>query len=163
MLELFLSHRSELVDYARRIVGDRAHAEDVVQEAYLRLTAGTSEPSPGEPLAYLYRVVRNLALDVRRRLARDGRRFTDDAGDRIHHLPADRPSPEAEVAARRDLDAVAAALAELPERTRIALEMHRFGGHSMREIARRLGISTGLVHALIVDGLEHCRSRLARR
>ena len=54
-------------------------------------------------------------------------------------------------------------MAELPTRTRIALEMHRFGGSTLRDIADHLGISIGSAHRLVVDGLEHCRERLCRR
>src|SRR3546814_11129897 len=62
---------SDLLDYASKIVGDRSHAEDVVQEAYLRFDAATAERSIGEPLSYLFRIVRNLSLDLRRRIGRD--------------------------------------------------------------------------------------------
>jgi RNA polymerase sigma-70 factor (ECF subfamily) len=54
------------------------------------------------------------------------------------------------------------AMAELPERTRIALMMHRFDGFKLRDIAAHLGISVALAHALVYEGLEHCRRRLAR-
>jgi len=54
-------------------------------------------------------------------------------------------------------------MAELPERTQIALEMHRLGGCKLREIADRLGISVGLAHGLVAEGIEHCRRRLHRR
>ena len=54
-------------------------------------------------------------------------------------------------------------MAELPERTRIALELHRFGECTFKEIAAHLGISVGLAHALVIQGLEHCRARLYRR
>jgi RNA polymerase sigma-70 factor (ECF subfamily) len=53
-------------------------------------------------------------------------------------------------------------MAELPERTRIALMMHRFDGFKLRDIAAHLGISVALAHALVYEGLEHCRRRLAR-
>ena len=58
----------------------------------------------------------------------------------------DRPSPEAEAVGRGELRAVQAALLELPERTRIALEMHRFGGATLKDIADFLDISVGLAH-----------------
>ena len=158
-----MAHRGELVNYASRIVGDRAHAEDVVQEAYLRFSSAAADQAIAEPLAYLYRVVRNLSLDLRRSLGRESDRLVADADAAVGELPEDRPSPEAEVGARRDLLVIARALGELPERTRIAIEMHRFGGCSFRQIARHLDISVGLAHSLVIEGLEHCRRRLLRR
>ena len=162
-LALYMAHRGDLVNYASKIVGDRAHAEDVVQEAYLRFDAAVDERRPGEPLAYLYRIVRNLSLDVRRHVARDRARQMPDGEATAREVGADDPSPEAEAGAREQLQAMMAAMAELPERTRIALEMHRFGGCTFKTIAEHLGISVGLAHALVIDGLEHCRERLFRK
>lgn len=167
-LSLYLAHRSDLVNYASGIVGDRAQAEDVVQEAWLRFGAaadGRREEGRGltEPLGYLYRIVRNLAVDGRRRLAREQTLMEAGDGGTAETCVDEKPSPEAEILARDELRLLQAAMAELPERTRIALEMHRFGGATIKDIARHLGISVGLVHALLVDGLEHCRARLCRR
>lgn len=65
------------------------------------------------------------------------------------------PSPEAVVLHRDDYARVAAAMAELPERTRIALEMHRFGGAKLREIAAFLGISLPLAEHLASAWVDH--------
>lgn len=83
-LKLFLDHRATLVDYATPIVGDRMRAEDVVQEAYIRFAPGAADGAAAgrvaQPVGYLYRIVRNLALDVTRR------RRTEDH-NRLHHRP----------------------------------------------------------------------------
>jgi RNA polymerase sigma-70 factor (ECF subfamily) len=162
-LDTFLAHRGALVSYATRIVGERADAEDVVQDAYLRFEAAEPERRLDEPRAYLFRIVRNLALDLRRRIGRDHLRCAADAGAALAGLATDDPSPETEAEARSDLRRLSAAMAELPARTREALELHRLQGLTIREIAARLGISTGLAHALVTDGLEHCRQRLRGR
>jgi RNA polymerase sigma factor, sigma-70 family len=162
-LTLYLSHRRDLVNYATGIVGDRAHAEDVVQEAWLRFGEAMEGRGLAEPLGYLYRIVRNLAVDGRRRLTRERRLMEPDAEMAVERQADDTPSPEAEALARDELRLLMAAMAELPDRTRVALEMHRFGGATIKDIAGHLGISVGLVHSLLVDGLEHCRARLCRR
>lgn len=163
ILALYVAHRDQLVDYASKILDDRAHAEDVVQEAYLRLDAAATTRLLGEPLRYLYRIVRNLALDTRRGLQRDRKRLVPDDGTTVADIREDRPSPEATAVARDELRVMSEAMAELPERTRIALELHRFGECTFKEIAAHLGISVGLAHALVIQGLEHCRARLYRR
>lgn len=163
ILALYIAHRDQLVDYASKILNDRGHAEDVVQEAYLRLDAAASTRLLGEPLRYLYRIVRNLALDTRRCLQRDRRRLVTDDGSAVADIREDRPSPEATAVARDELRVMSAAMTELPERTRIALELHRFGECTFKEISTHLGISVGLAHALVIQGLEHCRARLYRR
>ena len=160
-LGLFLAHRHELLSYATRIVGDHARAEDVVQDTYLRLANMTAGKFVDAPVGYLYRIVRNLAIDGRRRERREARHFVAD-GEKADEIAADHPSPEATASDREDMRRLAAALAELPERTRVAVEMHRFGGCTLQTIATHLGISIGLAHALVIDGLEHCRTRLCR-
>ncbi len=72
----------------------------------------------------------------------------------------EKPSPEAETIARQELERVLAAMAELPERTRLALEMHRLGGLKLREIAQRLGISTSMAQVLVVEAVRHCQRSL---
>jgi RNA polymerase sigma-70 factor (ECF subfamily) len=162
MLALYVAHRDALVNYANGIVGNREQAEDVVQEAYLRFDSGSAGRLIEEPVGYLYRIVRNLALDGRRRWMRESRHL-DQAGETaVNAAVEQRPSPEDQILARGEIQLLAEALAELPARTRIAVEMHRFGGCKLKEIAAHLGISTTLAHDLVFQGVEHCRRRLRR-
>jgi len=161
-LDIFLAHRAALVDYATPIVGDRMRAEDVVQEAYIRFRAAGASQSAGrgivQPVGYLYRIVRNLALDWARRLKLEGGRA--DAGAALAELPSPAPSPERTALYRDELRQVAAALAELPARTRTAFELHRLGGRTLHQVAGELGISVGLAHRLVHDAITHCAERL---
>ena len=158
ILALYLAHRGALVNYASTIVGDRARAEDVVQEAWLRFGAAAENRRLEEPVGFLYRIVRNLAVDGRRRLTREGR--TVEADHDAVDVPLDYPSPEAEAVAREELRLLRRAIAELPERTRVALEMRRFGGLKLREIAARLGVSVTVAHEIVAEGIAHCRRRV---
>ena len=162
ILGVYMAHRGELVSYASGIVGDRASGEDVVQEAYLRFVDASRSRPVEEPTGYLYRIVRNLALDGRRRLTREALHVAADTGGAVEQIAADHPSPEAEAVGKDEMRLMMAALAELPDRTRIALEMHRFRGAKLQDIAKHLGVSVGTAHALVIDGLEHCRARLCR-
>lgn len=160
---LYAAHQGALVRYALGILGDSARAEDVVQEAYIRFWNAARDRLVEEPVAYLYRIVRNLALDTYRQGQRERTAMTKT--DQLAGLDptADTsPTPEHAIQYRDDLDRVTTALAELPERTRIALEMHRLGGCKLREIAAALGISTSLAHKLVADGVEHCKRRLGK-
>jgi RNA polymerase sigma factor (sigma-70 family) len=153
-----MTHQAELVAYAATIVGCRARAEDVVQEAYLRFEDATGNRELTQPVGYLYRIVRNLAVDGSRRLALESRHIDGDAV--AAEARADEPSPEDAAVHRDELKIVAAALAELPLRTRRALEMHRLEGLKLKDIAQRLGISIALAHGLVHEGLAHCQRRL---
>ncbi len=153
-----MANRAALVDAAQPIVGDRSRAEDVVQDAYLKLDQTPAEAVPDRPLAYLYRMVRNLAIDHARRLTLERRHG---AGEPVPETVATaEPSPEEALVARDTLRRLAEALAELPPRTRTVFEMSRVGGRNAEQIAAALGISVSLVYTLLRDAMTHCRARL---
>lgn len=165
LLSQFLAHRRQLVSYADTIVRDHGLAEDIVQEAYLRLDrrtggAAVRTAEVREPVSYLYLIVRNLAIDTLRRAGRE--QTSVGFGQGPFDSPADQPSPEAEVMSRHEVRQLDAALQALPERARTALILHRVHGMKLADIAARLGVSVGTAHALVVDALEHCKSKLAR-
>lgn len=157
-LQLYLAHRAALVDYARPIVGCRARAEDVVQEAWLRFSGQQDDADIRHPASYLYRIVRNLALDQTRRTATE--KAQPDGDDILAELPSSSASPEQAVSQQNELDAISRALEELPQRTRIAFEMHRLGGFTLQQVANHLNVSVSLVHQLVRDAMSHCMARL---
>lgn len=161
-LRLYMTHRSALVAYASAIAGSHAQAEDVVQEAWFRLKRANDFDLVQEPVAYLYRLVRNLAIDTRRTLTRETARTASESAADV--LTDEQPSPEQAILARDELRVVLEALAELPERTRIAVRMNRMEGRKLQEVANHLGLSITRTHALIAEGIAHCdRLRGKRR
>lgn len=157
---LFAEHRRSLVDYAAGIVGSRTQAEDLVQEAWLRFDQAARQQFLKEPLGYLYRIVRNLALDGQRRAALESRIFSGSAEVAASVLPDAQPSAEMVALHKDELRLLREALTELPDRTRIAFEMHRLGDCKLREIAAVLKISTPMVQILVMDALQHVKHRL---
>ena len=159
-MALYLAHRRRLVDYAGGIVGDPGQAEDVVQDAFLRFRCGMAGRLIEEPVGFLYRVVRNLALDRRRRLKLEARYMQGDAAETAQEIAADRASPEQEASDREALLRIQQVIAALPPRTRTALEMHRFGGATLKDIAGHLGISISMAQVLVVEGIRQCQRAL---
>ncbi len=155
-LQVFGTHRSAPVNYASGIVGSSALAEDVVQDAWLKLERAGDAEVIRDPLQYLYRVVRNLAIDGRRRTARYNARMGGDMEAATFTAPDEAPSAERAMIANEALDAVMAAIAGLPEKQRIAIELYRFGDFKLREIAEQLDISLSFAHRLIAEGLAQC-------
>lgn len=153
--EQFLAHRAMLRDAAARILGCRQRAEDVVQDAYIKVIEVSSSFEARQPLAYLHRIVRNLALDRQRRASFESLVFA--CADEGLNVASEHATPEAILCKRQRLSLVACALAELPARTRHVFELYRHGGHTQREIAAQLGISTTLVNFMLRDATEHCR------
>lgn len=160
-LDIYIVHRGELVGYARKILGDDFHAEDVVQDAYFQFVNATQEKQIVEPLAYLYGIVRNKCFDLQRKLARDQSRDDLDSNAALSLLEEEKPSAERNLAAKQELQIVKQALQDLPKRTRIAFEMHRFGNHTYPEIAKHLGVSVGTAHSLVLHALDYCSDKLS--
>ncbi|MEX0308925.1 MAG: RNA polymerase sigma factor [Tateyamaria sp.] len=130
---------------AFRMLGDTAEAEDVVQEAMLRLWKQAPDWRSGEAQVstWLYRVVANLCTDRLRKRPRSGVALDDVAE------PADpAPSAEAQLQNAARLEALRQALADLPERQCLALTLRHFEGASNPEIAARLDISVEAVESL---------------
>lgn len=155
-LALYLSLRSALVNYASGIVGDRAQAEDVVQEAYIRFTTADATPI-AHPASYLYRIVRNVALDWVRRPAPESLSSMPDQAEGVAH---DAPTAEHVVLYRDELRILGEALAELPERTRRAFTLYRLDGLTLQQVADRLGISVVRAHQLVREAILHGSRRL---
>ena len=157
---LYSAHQQELLIYARRLVKDSSTAQDITQDAWLRFSDAVRDTWPDNPVAYLYRIVRNLALDSQRRARLETDLFVDNAEDIASRQPGPWPSVEEAVITRDELNRLEQALAELPARTRLAVEMHRIGGYKLREIAAHLDVSLSMAQYLVKEGIKHCQKRL---
>lgn len=158
-LDVFLTLRRELVAYASKIIGDRVQAEDIVQEAYIRFIPGKA-PEQGnveQPTAYLYRIVRNLALDLKRSRSREQ---AQQSAPPAWVLPSHVSDPADICQHSMALDRLALALQAMPEASRTAVEMHRFGGCTLAQIAERLGISLTSAHRLLREALVNLAREL---
>lgn len=139
---LFHRHNQELRAFAGQHGGHEA-AEDLVQEAYLRLMQHPDPSSIDNARAFLYRTVANLSIDQHRRQAVRDRFHSEPQEDdqELADLAGTEPVPETRLAAQQELQALNAILLELPETTRNAFVLYRLEGLSHKEIALRLGIS----------------------
>ena len=143
---------------AFRMLGDAAEAEDVAQEAMMRLWRAAPDWRTGEAKVstWLYRVAANLCTDRLRK-----RRRTVPGLEAVPE-PLD-PTPGAEAglqeAARRD--ALCAALLQLPERQRAAVVLRHIEGLANPEIAEILKIGVEAVESLTARGKRALRKALA--
>lgn len=157
---VFVEHRPQLQRAAFKILGNAERAQDVVQDTYLKMIEAAAVFNAKQPLAYLFQMVRNLAIDAHRRSALEARFFVgeEDGMD----VPASSGTPESLSVNRQDLRIVADALAQLPDRTRLAFELHRLGGLTQREIADEFGVSITLINFMIRDAMSHCAEALRK-
>ena len=152
----FTAYRNQLHQLAAKILRNSDRAEDVVQDAYLKIIEVKAVLVVKQPVAYIFRVVRNLAIDHYRHASLESSLFTGD--EEAQSMPSPAPTPEAISISRQQISLVADALDQLPKRTRRAFELYRVGGHTQREIAQMLGVSPTLVNFMIRDALNRCRS-----
>lgn len=157
LLQTLISNRANLIKTAARITGCRSRAEDVVQDAYIRVSSIASDTLPfNARLSYILRIVRNLAIDHYRKQTLEQRYFVNDEQN-LNAAPQES-NPESINVDRQTLGKVDRALAQLPERTRYAFVMYRVHGKPQKDIAVELGVSPTLVNFMIRDALIHCKN-----
>lgn len=157
LADVFVAHRAQLKRAAQAILGDHDHAEDLIQDAYVKALEAV-DSSILEPVAYAYRMVRNMAIDRYRRSKLESTLFDEEESGSAVASPGG--TPERAAIARQHLTLVAQVLAGLPERTRRVFELYRLEGRTQREIAALFHISPTMVHFLVHEVLALCRASL---
>jgi RNA polymerase sigma-70 factor (ECF subfamily) len=147
-------HHGRLYALAWRILNDAAAAEDVVQDAMLKLWTGADrfDPSRGLLSAWLKRMVVNQCLDRRRAL-----RSVEDI-ETATGISDDAPLPDVVLDQRH----VARAMEEMPPRQRAAIALFYIEGYTMAEVADQLDTNTKSVESLLARGREKLRDLLGR-
>jgi len=158
LAEAYRRHGGAVFGLAKRLLGDAAVAEELVQEVFLRLWDQPEkfDPSRGTLRAYLLAHCHGRSVDVlrsdasrRRREERDARR-TAGAGYDVEHEVWDLTVAEQ----------VRDAVQQLPSGERDAIELAYFGGHTYREVAELLHEPEGTVKSRIRSGLRRMRDSL---
>jgi RNA polymerase sigma-70 factor (ECF subfamily) len=160
---LFEALESPLLTYALRLVPDNAMAQDLVQEAFLRLH--TQFDTVREPRRWLYRTVHNLALN---RL-RDRRRIIPLPGlgpaegpDAASELSDPLPLPDEQLARDEAVGLVRRGLEHLDERSRRLLDLKFSEDLSYADISARTGLTVGHVGYLLHHSLKALAAELAK-
>ena len=159
LLDLYIAHRPALISYAARIVGSRVSAEDIVQEALLKVwrSAGSYRVERGSVRTWLLSIVHNRSIDQLRHLA--SRRRMQEKVEAT--APRSQPSEAfTESWANTQREQVCEALRSLPEEQLKVLELAYFSGYAHLEIAELLGLPLGTVKGRIRLGLKKMRGLL---
>ena len=143
----YTEHRSELVAHASRILKDSARAEEVIQDALIKVMLAAPElESADHALGYMHRTIENLCIDIFRV---EGRRpnlvVLDDASAELESTWVDNKDHADVISAAEDAAIVRQALAMLSPAERAALVMWEMEGRSTEEIAAELGIKESAV------------------
>ena len=157
LVSLFTEHRERLHLYLRSRLANDADAQELAQEAYLRLLRISRTVLIKHPQTYLYRIASNLINDLY------GRQLTPDqqVGEEVlNNLESSELSPEQCLERRRQLQQIEQALSELPPKCRAVVTLRGRQGMTSLEVAERLGISTNTVKKYMTRGVAHCRKRI---
>lgn len=159
---LFAALESPLLACAHRHVSDADMAQEIVQEAFLRLHAQFDQVR--EPRRWLYRTVHNLALNRRR----DERRIVPlparpgEGEDPAAHAPDPQPLPDEQIARWEAVGLVRLGLQSLDARSRALLELKFAQDLSYKDISARTGLSVGHVGYLLHHALKALAAELAK-
>jgi RNA polymerase sigma factor (sigma-70 family) len=160
--ELFAALESPLLAYALRLLGERSVAEDVVQEAFMKLHSQFKEVR--EPRKWLYRTVHNRALNQRRQAAKT---ISFDSLTAADAPPSpdtadSQPLPDEVIARLEGAGLVRLSLETLDARSRELIRLKFTEDLSYKEISARTGLKTGHVGYLLHHALKEIADALAR-
>jgi RNA polymerase sigma-70 factor (ECF subfamily) len=150
--ELYRLYEKPLTNYLFRLCGNRARAEDLLQDAFLRLwkAAPTYEPA-AKVSTYIFRIAHNLFLnDAARRRERT-----------LESMEAEtRSDPASDLNRREVQSAVQRAVEALPEGEREVLLLSEYNGFKYAEIAEILGIPVGTVKSRMFSAVQRLKEAL---
>ncbi|MBI9016828.1 MAG: RNA polymerase sigma factor [Phycisphaerae bacterium] len=156
--ELVKRHQSNALSIAYRTVGAWDIAEDICQEAFIRVYRSAAKYQPTAKFTtWFYRIIVNLCIDEKRksnRAPQDYSEYIDVLEDKQNINPMDK-----QIALDRK-KAVWQALGQLNKRERITVVLHKFLGKSHREIAEITGWSLSAVESLLVRAYQKLREKL---
>ena len=159
----YTAHRFELHAHALRILKDSTRAEEVVQDAFIKVMLAAPELTSEEhAVSYLHRTIENLCIDLFRA---EGRRpnlvVLDDAQSEIESNWQDAGDHSQAITAAEDAAIIRQALALLSPAERTALVMWEMDGRSTAEIAAELGIKESSVRHTVSRARTSLRTILS--
>jgi RNA polymerase sigma-70 factor (ECF subfamily) len=163
---LYDRHAAVVLGICIKITGDRTTAEDVLQETFWRLwkNASAYQSQRGSFTGWLFRIARNLAIDVYRhdRSGPQAIRGTSEVDPLVDRMPDLDINVAEQAQANLEAQQVRHALTGLPREQRQVLELAYFYGMTRQEIAEVTGESLGTVHTRARLGLQKLRRELEK-
>ncbi len=149
-------HHRALVAFLQCRLQSPSDAQEVAQEAYVRMLTLERPEQVDDLRAYLFRTASNLAMD-RLRSRSVHARAVDEVAVRE---PLTAPAPERRAMALERLIGLRQALGELPPKTREAFMAHMIEGLDFGVVARAMKLSERMVRYHVTRALAHCRARI---
>ncbi|OQK16453.1 hypothetical protein AU255_00655 [Methyloprofundus sedimenti] len=156
---LYLTHQQTLIHILRGMVGCHQTAEDLTQEAYLKVSVASAKKIIEYPQPYLYQTAKNLALDyLRKQKVRNTKLVESEKMDDLSYeqIRDSAPTPEIATQASQELNQLLNLLEKQPKRRSEMLILNRIHGWKHGEIAEHFGVSKSAVEKNIRIALAHC-------
>ena len=154
--ELVDRHQRRVLSLSYRLLGRWDQAEEASQEAFIKVYRAAQTYRPDALFTtWLYRIVVNQCLDMKRKAGRDPVSVDPASVERISREKDDR------LEARERDQRVRLAVAQLPQAQQTALLLHRFEGQPIKQIAGVMGKSESAVESLLVRAYARLRELLA--
>jgi RNA polymerase sigma-70 factor (ECF subfamily) len=151
-------YHDSLIHFLRQRLRTPEDANDVAQEAYIRMMQYQNSRQIRSPSSMLFRIAINVANDLGR--SEQVRRVSDQCSLDAIELVADTPSAEREISAKQELELLRAAIADLPPKCRQAFLLSRVRRMTYPEIAAHCGISVKMVEKHISRALAVCMKKV---
>jgi RNA polymerase sigma-70 factor (ECF subfamily) len=161
---LLTRHEKGVYRFAFRMLGDRMQAEEVAQESFLRVIQSASRYRVKATFRnYLYRIARNLCVDLLRRRSWEARPPGGDGGPEgtPEGLPDRNPGPENHAEAGQLRDAIRRALLSLPEDQREAFLLKEIKGMKLQDVANITDANLNTVKSRLRYALIRLRDHLS--
>ena len=162
---LLARHEKGVYGFALRMLGDSMLAEEVAQESFLRIIQSASRYRAKASFRnYLYRIARNLCVDLLRKRPREPRTPDLDAGSAgtPEGIPDGNPGPENNVEAAQLRLVIRRALATLPADQREAFLLKEVEGMKLQDVAAITGTNLNTVKSRLRYALMRLRELLAQ-
>ena len=159
---LFAALESQLLNYAFRLVGERGVAEDMVQEAFMKLHSQFDRVH--EPRRWLYRIVHNQALNHRRQAHKivPLEPASQECAPPGNDTADPQPLPDEQIARWESIGLVRLSLETLDDRSRELIRLKFTENLSYKEISSRTGLKSGHVGYLLHHALKAIADELAK-
>jgi RNA polymerase sigma factor (sigma-70 family) len=156
--ELFAALESPLLSYALRLAGQLSLAEDLVQEAFMKLHAQFEQVR--EPRRWLYRTVHNLALNQQRKMGKVLSLESSSVNE--VEIPDPQPLPDEQIARWEGIGLVRLSLESLDARRRELIHLKFHEGLSYDQISERTGLTVSNVGYLLHHAIKEIAAELSR-
>lgn len=152
--DIFLAHRRELLAYLGNRLRDASHAQDVLQDLFIRFAEHASTSDIQDTRAYLFSMARNLCYDAQQKQARNPVNYVGD-DDRLEAVMDDAPGPERIVLGRDALRKMIGIMSQLPWLAQQVFVLGRIHDMTHQEIANELDVSVSTVQRHLAQAIAH--------